>query len=271
MNHRKSTAKPKLGQHFLVSDAARLAIVNALGDLTTETVLEIGPGQGAITDLLAQRAQRMIAVEFDSDLAPILKRRYAHLSNVQVLQADILRVDLRVLCEAHSVRNLYIVGNLPYYITSDILLWLFAQMEACSRAVFMMQDEVADRIAATPGHSEYGLLSATTQMHMQVEKLFSLSPDAFAPPPKVNSAVVRLHPQPRFAELAVERAPFEKFLRAGFQQKRKTLANNLRAAGYSTEAIAAGMRDTPVTANARAEEIPLATMAQIFHHLPSQD
>lgn len=248
-----------------------MAIVNALGDLKLQTVLEIGPGQGALTDLLAQRAQRLIAVEFDPALAHILERRYAHLPHVQVLHADILHVDLLARCKEHGVENMHIVGNLPYYITSDILLWLFAHLEACSRAVFMMQDEVVDRIAATPGHSEYGLLSATTQLHMQVEKLFFLSPDAFAPPPKVNSAVVRLHPQPRLAALAVERVPFEKFLRFCFQQKRKTLANNLRAAGYAAEEIAAAERKTAIAANARAEELSLDIMAQIFHHLPRRD
>jgi 16S rRNA (adenine1518-N6/adenine1519-N6)-dimethyltransferase len=265
--HHRPVSKPKMGQHFLVHTGARQSIVDALGDLAASVVLEIGPGQGAITDLLAQRAQRLIAVELDRGLAETLERKYTDSALVQVMQADILRVDLHALCAQYGVEHLRIAGNLPYYITSDILLWLFAQGERCNRAVLMMQEEVADRITATPGHSEYGLLSATTQMHARVEKLFSLPPEAFAPPPKVNSAVVRLHPAPRFTELAVERAPFERFLRTCFQQKRKTLANNLRASGIGPERIAAALEQASVQPKARAEDLSLEAMTAIFHGL----
>ena len=265
----RSASQPKLGQHFLVDETACRAIVDALGDISESTVLEIGPGPGAITRGLAQRAQKLIAVELDEALAEALERNYAADGQMQVLRADILQVDLDALCKEHSVENLRIVGNLPYYITSDILLWLFAQWQRCSRAVLMMQEEVADRIASTPGRSEYGLLSATTQMHAHVEKLFSLPPEAFAPPPKVHSAVVRLHPAPRFEELKVERAAFEKFLRACFQQKRKTLANNLRASGLEAERIADALRGAAIEPGARAEALPLDAMAAIFHQLVS--
>ncbi len=263
----RSVAKPKLGQHFLVNEAVCRGIVDALGNLDASTVLEIGPGQGAITDLLVHRAQRLIAVEFDAALAHALQQKYADVAHVQVLHADVLQVDVRALCAEHGVQSMHIVGNLPYYITSDILLWLFAQLETCSRAVLMMQEEVADRVAATPGHSEYGLLSATTQMHASVEKLFTLPPGAFEPPPKVHSAVVRLHPAPRFAELGVERAAFEKFLRVCFQQKRKTLANNLRASGCSAERILAALHDAEIPPHARAEALPLDVMAALYRSL----
>lgn len=263
--------KPKLGQHFLSSTQARQQIVDALGDISSCTVAEIGPGRGAITDLLAQRAKHLVAVELDRELVPILTARYALAENVRVLPTDILRVNLADLRDERDAEDLVVVGNLPYYITSDILLWLFAQTKNFSRAVLMMQEEVADRITAPPGGSEYGLLSATTQAHVHAEKLFSLSPGAFSPPPKVNSAVVRLHPAPRFAQLGVERQLFLNFLRGCFQQKRKTLANNLRAAGYASAPIAMALRAASLDPNVRAEGIALDAMAQIFRALAAED
>jgi 16S rRNA (adenine1518-N6/adenine1519-N6)-dimethyltransferase len=261
--------RPKLGQHFLSSTSARQRIVDALGDVTGCTVIEIGPGRGAITDLLASRARRLVAIELDRDLAPALTARYATASNVQVLPVDILTVKLADLYRSGD--EMVIIGNLPYYITSDILLWLFAQTSDFSRAVLMMQEEVANRITAQPGGSEYGLLSATTQLHVRAEKLFSLPPSAFSPPPKVNSAVVRLHPAPRCAELGVEGAPFLRFLRTCFQQKRKTLANNLRAAGHPPAAITAAMQSALLGPTLRAEAVPLEALAQLFLALASFD
>ncbi len=263
--------KPKLGQHFLSSTQARQQIVDALGDISCCTVVEIGPGRGAITDILAQHAKHLVAVELDRELAPVLAVRYALAENVRVLSADILKVNLDDLRDTSNAEDLVVVGNLPYYITSDILLWLFAQAENFSRAVLMMQEEVADRITAPSGGSEYGLLSATTQAHVHAEKLFSLPPGAFSPPPKVNSAVVRLHPALRFVQLGVERQPFLNFLRGCFQQKRKTLANNLRAAGYASAAIVTALHAASLDPSVRAEGIALDAMAQVFHALAAED
>ena len=262
-------SKPKLGQHFLTSTGARQRIVDALGDISNCTVVEIGPGRGAITDLLAPVAKRLIAIELDRDLAPALAAYYGTTANVQVITADILTVKLAELHDATSANDLVIVGNLPYYITSDILLWLYTQTGDFSRAVFMMQEEVADRITAPPGGSAYGVLSATTQLHAQAEKLFSLPPGAFSPPPKVESAVVRLHPALRFAELGIERQPFLDFLRACFQQKRKTLPNNLRAAGYARDEIAVAMQAAALDPSIRTEAVSLEDMALLFRAFAS--
>ena len=259
--------KPKLGQHFLTSTSARQRIVDALGDISGCTVVEIGPGRGAITDLLAPHAKRLIAIELDRELAPALTEYYAASANVQVLHADILAIKLAELHDSEDSGGLVLVGNLPYYITSDILLWLFAQADDYSRAVLMMQEEVADRITASPGGSEYGVLSATTQLHAHAEKLFRLPPGAFSPPPKVDSAVVRLHPKLRFADLGVERQPFLDFLRSCFQQKRKTLSNNLRVAGHPPAQIAVAMRAAALESSIRAEAVSLDAMARLFRAL----
>ncbi len=258
--------KPKLGQNFLVDDAARHAIVDALGDIGKRTVIEIGPGHGAITEILATRAQRLIALELDRALAAELTFRFREQTGVRIVEGDVLKTDLRALVPRGETVD--VIGNLPYYITSDILLQLFAAGRAglVSRAVLMMQREVAERVAAAPGVRDYGLLSATAQMNAQVEELFTLPPSAFSPPPEVYSTVLRLHFAPRFDELGVDPEGFDVFLKQSFAQKRKTLQNNLRAAGYGAEQLAA-VWPASVPAQARAEALGLEAMAEFYRAL----
>jgi len=258
--------KPRLGQNFLVDDTARHAIADALGDLDNRTVIEIGPGHGSITDILADRCQRLIALEYDPSLAAELTFRFRNQPQVQIIEIDVLKADLRALVPEGETAD--VIGNLPYYITSDILLKLFAAGGAgiLVRAVLMMQREVADRVSAAPGIRDYGLLSATAQMNAQVEHLFTLPPEAFSPPPEVYSTVLRLHFAPRFAELGVDAADFDVFLKQTFAQKRKTLQNNLRAAGYTAEQLAAAW-PASIPSQARAEALPLESMTQLYKAL----
>ncbi len=266
-----SQKKPKLGQNFLTDPSARQRIVDALGDISSTTVLEIGPGRGALTDLLASRAQNLIAVELDRALGPRLTEIWKSTSHVAILQADILELDLaevRTMTGTPGDAPIVVVGNLPYYITSDILLHLFAQAASISRAVVMVQEEVADRLAAPAGTSAYGVLSATAQMHAHAEKLFALPAEAFTPAPSVTSAVVRLDMHPRFEEWQVERTAFMRFLQLCFRQKRKTLANNLKNAGIAeTPDIFAAIANTGLSPDVRAEAVSLEAMASIFRRL----
>jgi 16S rRNA (adenine1518-N6/adenine1519-N6)-dimethyltransferase len=252
------TTKPKLGQNFLIDPSASLAIVDALGDISTAPVLEIGPGKGAITKLLATRARRLIAVELDPTLAQQLRQDYPQL---ELLQQDILTTDLSALAKPEK---LAIVGNLPYYITSQILLHLFDHYEAIDRAVIMVQREVADRIAAQPGTRDYGLLTATTQLYARVDNLFTLPPSAFVPPPDVHSTVLRLTFEPRYKSLSVDPAEFVGFLKKSFAQKRKTLSNNLRFAGFAPEAISNAFNQAQIPAGIRAEALALEAAARLF-------
>jgi 16S rRNA (adenine1518-N6/adenine1519-N6)-dimethyltransferase len=262
--------KPKLGQNFLVDDTARHAIVDALGDLSKRTVIEIGPGHGAITDILAGRCHKLIALELDPALAAELTFRFRDQPQVQILECDVLQTDLRTLVPAAETGD--VIGNLPYYITSDILLQLFAagSAGALSRAVLMMQREVADRISAAPGVRDYGLLSATAQMNAHVDHLFTLPPSAFSPPPDVYSTVLRLHFAPRFTELGVGPDGFNKFLKQCFAQKRKTLQNNLRSAGHTAEQLSAAWPDS-IPTQARAESLALEPMAELYRSLSKID
>lgn len=262
--------KPKFGQNFLVDDTARHAIVDALGDVSERTVIEIGPGHGAITSLLAPRVKRLVALELDRALAAELSFKFREQPQVEIVVGDVLDAEFATLIATGETAD--VIGNLPYYITSDILLKLFAA--GCDgllrRAVLMMQREVADRISAAPGVREYGLLSATAQMNAHVDNLFTLPPEAFSPPPDVYSTVLRLHFAPQFATLGVDPVGFDAFLKQCFAQKRKTLQNNLRSAGYAVETLAKTWpEDTP--AQARAESLGLEAMARLYRALLAAD
>jgi len=272
----KSIRKPPLGQHFLASESAGLRIVDALGDVSQATVLEIGPGRGALTDLLAERSRRLIAIELDRVLAAQLRMKFSTQPNVEIIEGDFLEIELDTVFgpKPGSLRpglnyepeRARVVGNLPYYITSDILLRLLAYHRYFSTIVVMVQKEVADRLAASPGSRDYGLLSATAQLYGRVEKLFTLPPGAFAPPPKVQSSVVRVTIGPRFDKLGVSEADFISFLKLCFGQKRKTLWNNLKTQ-YDETRLRAALAKSGVKPAVRAEALSLEKMAALFRAL----
>jgi 16S rRNA (adenine1518-N6/adenine1519-N6)-dimethyltransferase len=270
----KTRQKPKLGQHFLADLSVAQRIVDAVP--RSGAVLEIGPGKGVLTSLLASRVRRVIAVELDRVLAAQLRLQFALVPNVEIIEGNILGIDLATLfgpkpglsrpgLETIS-EPVQVVGNLPYYITSDILLRLFRYREYFSSFVVMVQREVAERMAARPGGSEYGLLSATVQLYSQVDTLFSVPPGAFNPPPKVHSAVVRLRLSDRMPSLNVPGEEFEDFLRLCFGLKRKTLWNNLKSQ-YPAPQLHKAMTAARVKESARAETLSLEQMSALFRAL----
>jgi len=272
----RARRKPAMGQHFLASEPAALRIVEALGDVSHATVLEIGPGRGALTEMLAQRAKRLIAVELDRVLSAQLRLKFSTQPNVEIIEGDILKIELDTVFGPkpgtlrpglnYLPEPARVVGNLPYYITSDILLRLFEYHRYFSTIVIMVQKEVADRLAASPGTRDYGLLSATAQLYGKIEKLFTLPPGAFSPPPKVHSSVVRITIQPRWEALGVSGAEFIAFLKLCFGQKRKTLWNNLKAR-YHEVALRAALVKSGVRPAIRAEALRLDRTAALFRAL----
>jgi 16S rRNA (adenine1518-N6/adenine1519-N6)-dimethyltransferase len=260
--------KPKLGQNFLIDAQAAERIAAALGDVAGLTVVEIGPGNGAITGALAARAGRVLAIELDAQFAAGLRVEFAA-ECVTVVERDVLQFDFAAAA-AEAAGRLRVAGNLPYYITSPILLKLAASHAALESAVLMVQREVADRITAAPGSRDYGLLSVTVQMYGPVEQLFTLPPSAFAPPPDVHSTVFRWRFAPRFEELDVPEDDFLRFVRVVFAQKRKTLGNNLRAAGIAPEAAQAAMNKAGIEAQARAEALPIEKLAGLWRGLKAE-
>lgn len=273
---KRTRHKPKLGQNFLVDHGAARRIVDALGDISSRTVIEIGPGEGMLTDLLVKRAKRVIGVELDRVLAAQLRMRYATLTNVEVLESDFTTVEFPSMLgrrpgPLHDLRptkpeTVDIIGNIPYYVTSDIVLRILALHHSVERAVIMVQREVADRIAAAPGSRDYGLLSATAQLYARVETLFSVPPEAFNPPPEVHSTVLRLTMAPLIDELGIQEVPFIQLMKLAFAQKRKTLANNLKGT-YTDASIKAGFKAAGLRPDVRAEAVPLQKMAVVSRSL----
>jgi 16S rRNA (adenine1518-N6/adenine1519-N6)-dimethyltransferase len=268
-------AKPKLGQNFLNNADAIQRIAASIGDLTGRTVVEVGPGRGAITAALAARAAHLLAVELDHELALHLRVQFPP-DRVTVVEQDVLRFNFETACTdfpaAFSVggERLLVVGNLPYGITSQILLKLAASHSALDRAVLMVQREVADRVVAQPGSRDYGLLSVTVQMYGPAQRLFTLPPEAFTPPPDVHSTVFRWRFAPRFTELGVEEASFLRFVRQTFAQKRKTLANNLRAAGIPPAAVADALHQAAIDPQVRSEALPIEGFAALWKCLKAE-
>jgi 16S rRNA (adenine1518-N6/adenine1519-N6)-dimethyltransferase len=272
-------SKPKLGQHFLTEELYARRIVEALGDVSQTTVLEIGPGRGILTEQLAKQARRLIAVEMDRVLAAQLRLKFGMYRNIEIIEADVLSIDLDSLFGPKpglgrpgielKPEPVKVVGNLPYHITSDIVLRLFKFAKYFDCMVIMVQREVADRIAAEPGCREYGVLSATAQLHGRVERLFTVPPGAFSPPPKVFSAVLRLAMEPQQQKLGVVGDGFIDFIRLSFAQKRKTLWNNLKGS-YDDAQLKRALAAAKVKPTARAETLSLEQSAAIFRALREQ-
>jgi 16S rRNA (adenine1518-N6/adenine1519-N6)-dimethyltransferase len=268
--------RPKLGQHFLADTQGAEKIVAALGDISKQQVVEIGPGKGVLTDLLVKRAGHVAAIELDRILGAQLRMRYSGRTNLEIIEGDVLGIDFARLVgrdsgtagdtRIHRAPKAQVVGNLPYYITSPILMHLFAQHQHIEHIVIMVQREVAERIAAQPGGRDYGLLSAVTALFAKAENLFTLPPAAFSPPPKVHSTVLRLTIAPQAEKLGVDLVAFQDFLKLAFAQKRKTLLNNLKQS-YDEKSARAAIAATKLRPDVRAEAAELEKMARVFRAL----
>ncbi len=224
----------KLGQHFLLQRTILDRIADAACGRDCRLCVEIGPGPGGLTAALLERARRVVAIEIDPILAGRLREKYRAEPRFTLVEGDVLETGLRQWGRAR------VCGNLPYYITSPIIEKALEMGDLLESAVFLIQKEVADRIASGPGSRDYGYLSVAVQAQAQVERLFVVKPASFTPPPKVDSAVVRLTPRRHPAVRDVQE--FLRFAQQCFRQKRKTLRNNLRGMALSGDDPALGLR-----------------------------
>jgi 16S rRNA (adenine1518-N6/adenine1519-N6)-dimethyltransferase len=244
-------AKRSLGQNLLQDERSINEIVEALDLHPDETVIEIGPGRGALTASLLKRARDVLAVEFDRDMIAILNERFGGCGNFHLVNEDALSVDLtRLLTPVKSVR-VKLVANLPYNISTPILQRLIESRHLFSTMVLMFQKEVVDRITAAPGVKQRGYLSVLVENAFDAERLFDVSPMAFHPVPKVRSSVVRLTPKP--SSVTNDEA-FRQLLSTAFMQKRKTLLNNLKSVSRNAATFIA---DSGVDGRRRAETLTL--------------
>jgi 16S rRNA (adenine1518-N6/adenine1519-N6)-dimethyltransferase len=249
-------SRQRLGQHFLIKGSVLERIARAACPEREPLVIEIGPGRGALTHKLLDRAERVVAVEIDAALVVLLREKFRAEPKLTLLHADALATDLG------QWGPVTITGNLPYYAATPILAKALTMGDSLHRAVFLVQKEVAARLTARPGSRDYGLLSVQTRLFADAEALFDVPPSAFRPPPKVDSTVVRLRPHSRAAELAIpDPRRFLAFAGLCFHQKRKTLRNNL-AGKYGKDAL-----DGRPEAGKRAEELTLDQFADLYRIL----
>lgn len=257
----------KFGQNFLIDTHVLEKIISAAGITKDDCVLEIGPGIGTMTQYLAENAGHVVAVEIDRNLIPILKETLADYDNVTVINEDILRVDIKALAEEYNGgKPIKVVANLPYYITTPIIMGLFESGVPIDNITVMVQREVADRMKEGPGSKDYGALSLAVQYYAEPEIVANVPPNCFIPRPNVGSAVIRLT---RHKEMPVEvkdPALIFKIIRASFNQRRKTLQNGLGNAPelpYTKEQIAAAIAEMGLTPTIRGEALSLAQFAQL--------
>ena len=257
----------KFGQNFLIDSHVLDKIVSAAGITKDDFVLEIGPGIGTMTQYLAASARKVFAVEIDKALIPILEDTLKEFDNVQVINQDILKVDIKKLAEEHNDgKPIKVVANLPYYITTPIIMGLFESQVPIDSITVMVQKEVADRMKVGPGTKDYGALSLAVQYYAEPYIVANVPPNCFMPRPKVGSAVIRLtrHEKPP-VEVVDEKLMF-RLIRASFNQRRKTLANGLNNSpelSYSKEEIQQTIEKCGFKAGIRGEALTLEDFAKL--------
>lgn len=257
-------ARKRFGQNFLTDERVISQIVAAFAPERGQNVVEIGPGLGAITRELLAALGRITVVELDRDLAKALPIRLMGDGELIVHQANALDFDFRRLATGpHSLR---IIGNLPYNISTPILFYLLTQADVIADMTFMLQKEVVERMVAAPGSGDYGRLSVMLQVACEVEWLLSVPPESFSPPPKVDSAVVRLRPHSTPRYNCVDEKRLQSLLTAAFNMRRKTLRNALRGQGTPEQLEAAG-----IDLGLRPEEVDVATWVRLSNLLTPQD
>jgi 16S rRNA (adenine1518-N6/adenine1519-N6)-dimethyltransferase len=251
--------RKRFGQHFLHERSVIERLLRAIDPREDQFLVEIGPGQGALTLPLLQRMHRLTAIELDRDLIPLLRQAAAPLGELTIVEADALSVDLAALAAG---RRLRLVGNLPYNISTPLLFHALTYAHLIDDMHFMLQKEVVERMAAAPGSKTYGRLSVMLQARCTVEYLFGVAPGAFTPPPKVDSAIVRLTPMTQTGLTPASGAALERVVRAAFAQRRKTLRNALK-----TVADEAAMDVAGIDPQARAEDVAVSAYVALAQHL----
>ena len=256
---KKHQCRKRFGQNFLQDSLVIEQIVAKINPQANDHIIEIGPGLGALTQALLPKVAKLDVIELDRDLIPKLAAKFGKYSNLTIHQGDILKFDLAALINEQSKAR--IIGNLPYNISTPLLFYLLAFADKVTDLHFMLQDEVAKRLAAAAGNKSYGRLSVMIQYHLQVEYLFKVAPDAFAPAPKVNSAFVRLTP---WASKEFTTCP--KLLQAittlAFNQRRKTILNSLK-----TKLSKADFVQLNIAPELRPEQLKIADYIAICNYL----
>lgn len=252
----------RLGQNFLIDPNIVRKIVATANLSPADTVFEIGPGRGVLTEALSRAVRRVVAVEIDPQLHRLLQDRQADWPNVQLVCADALTYPLESVSTGAIV-----VANLPYYLSTPLLFRLLEQRHRFPRLVLMLQNEVADRLVAKAGTADYGVLSVMAQYAAEITKVFRVSAQCFRPRPEVGSAVVSLRTKKETVLSLQEESTFARLVKSAFAHRRKTLVNSLRDEGYTSQPVMRALTDTGITATARAETLTLEQFVQLTGRL----
>lgn len=256
-----------LGQNFLTDKNIIDKIIDSTDITDEDLVIEIGPGIGVLTYEAAQQAKKVIAVEIDKNLIPILKDTLAEFDNVEVINQDVLKTDLNQIITDSGCREAKIIGNLPYYITTPIIMGILESNTIADSITIMMQKEVADRIKAGPGSKTYGALSVAVQYYCEVETVAIVPKEVFFPAPKVDSAVLKLVIRKEKPVELIDEKMFFRCIKAGFGQRRKTLSNSLMGLGDVTkEQVKACLEELGIDEKRRAETLSLEEFANIANY-----
>ncbi|NTV80187.1 MAG: ribosomal RNA small subunit methyltransferase A [Candidatus Aminicenantes bacterium] len=255
-----------LGQHFLANEGVLRKIVEAIDPKPTDVIVEIGAGRGVLTALLAASAGKVIALEKDERLIPTLRETMP--ANVEVVHADILKIDLRDVLAKAKVPSVRLVGNVPYSISSPLLFRVLDDRELFSDCAFLLQKEVAERVTAGPGTKSYAPLGILLQNEFEARIAFPVAPGSFSPPPKVQSALLTLRRRGTPLHLSAAEEPYRAFLRAAFAERRKMLWKNL-ARRATPSALTAAYDALGLARNARAEELSSDMLFALFRALQS--
>jgi len=256
--------RKRLGQHFLIDESAAEKIVDSASLSSDDTVVEIGPGAGILTSRLADIAKRVIAIEIDKKLCRILKDRLSSYDNISLVNANALHYDYKDIQERFKV-----VSNLPYSISTPLTIKLIENREKITDMVLMFQKEVADRISAKPGTKDYGSLSIIAQYRTDVSKLLNLGREAFKPPPKVDSAVIRITPKKEPAVKVMDEELFFNIVKISFSYRRKTLRNNLKSLNLPEEVLDRIFKETGIKPSQRGETLSIEDFARIANFIHS--
>ncbi len=260
----KKRARVKaLGQHFLKNPAVLRKIVHQISPSKDDLIIEIGAGKGALTFPLAEQAERVVAVEKDPSLIPFLRKK--NIPNLTILEKDILKVDFKQLTEKKSQKNVKLVGNLPYSLSSQILFKVLQERELFSECVFLIQKEVAERICGQPGSKNYAPLSILFQIYFLARIHFIVSPASFSPPPQVDSGLISLKKRSRPLLRIKNEDLFQKLLRGSFQHRRKTLFNNLKRFNFSLSLIIAAYQKFGLEKNLRPEQLTISQFVDLYN------
>lgn len=259
--------KPKksLGQNFLRDEKALQKIIDSAELTSDDFVIEVGPGEGVLTEQLAKYAKKVIAIELDNALVPLLQKKFANHKNIEIIHADILDINLPELLKANNVSDYKVIANIPYYITSPIIRLFLEQTNQPEEILLLIQKEVAERIVAKPG--QMSILAISVQYYAEAEIMFEVGRNSFSPAPKVDSAVIKILPQKTFNKEKDKK--FFRIVKAGFSAKRKTLQNNLASSLQIDKAVVSvKLKAASLSETARAQELNIndwKSLSELFN------